>query len=292
MSDLLPIRATVDDRTFLSGEGDWWIDEAGVDGWYDSPVVRLDTADIPGQDGSFTPDEPLLSGREISFTGYHRASSMAVAKLDVQRWAAALAKRHGFDFTVEDEAGRLSSQVWVRGQVRMKPVLDLWLRFNFVLFAPDPRKYGPLPTPPLTLSATPEVTDGLQFPLFGDGFLSFGDFGDGAGFGAGQFALLNRGSIASWPVYRVTGALTSGFSILTDGGELKYAATVPAGAELVLSPYAGGRAVLDGVDVTTNLTVANWVPVGPGERRLFTFVPAGAVSAGAGIRVDFREAWI
>ena len=291
MGFLIDTVVTVGGREFQGGIGDWYVVEDGLDGWRDSPSVRGNSEDIPGQDGGFAPVEQLLSGREIALTARHSAASQMAAQADVETWAAQLAKRTDLTFTVSDSSGPKSCRVWVApgNRVKVRELDAQWVEFQIVFYAPDGRKYAP--TDPLVLEANPDSLDGLQFPMFSAGFLDFGTFDSGAGFGGGGFYLTNRGTADSWPVYKVTGLIEDGFSILSQGDELRYEASVPAGSTLVLSPYAGGRAVLDGVDVTTNLTVAEWAPVGPGETRPFTFVPAGQSFGGSKLEVDFRGAW-
>ncbi|MCI2959554.1 phage tail family protein [Agromyces atrinae] len=260
-------------------------------GWYGRPSILHDAEPIPGQHGFLPPTEVTYAGRYVYVTLRKRVQPHQ--DIRSHHWGEFSDIRIGvpYSMTVEDAAGALTTDVWLtEAPDFVIDTVEWWATVTLPLMAPDPRKYGP--ARPLRISATPETTNGLEFPLFEDGFLSFGPFDTGAGFGAGSFALHNHGSIESYPIYRVTGAIAGGFSILTDGGELKFAQTVPPGTELVLSPYAGGRAVLNGVDVTVSLTVADWVPVARGERRGFTFVPVGTASAGAELAVDFREAWI
>jgi len=59
----------------------------------------------------------------------------------------------------------------------------------------------------------------------------------------------------------------------------------------VLSAALGGRALLDGADVSHNLTQAGWVPVRKGETRGYMFTPENPTS-GSQLEISYVDgAW-
>src|SRR5690606_28113692 len=137
----------------------------------------------------------------------------------------------------------------------------------FTVWSHDPRKYGRM----LTLPVDPTLVSqgGLGFPVV-EGSLAFGERGE-IDF-PGVFRLENPGTADFYPIFHVTGPVDS-FTIRSEQYVLAYDAPIAANQTLTLSPYAGGRASLDGVDVSINLTEAGWVPVQGGETRGYRFTP-------------------
>lgn len=285
VSDSVEVLQLVSGRDAMPTEWEL-VDE---DGWYRRPSISMPTQTIPGGHGSLTPEEPTYNSRFIMLD-YRKivARGQDVRRTEYERFSM-LEIGVPYELIVRDPIGELSAAVWLSESPDFAPKKAWWLEGRLEFFAPDPRKYR-LAGAPIEFDATPSVADGLSFPLFTDGYLSFGAFVTVGDFGVTEFVLRNDGSMESWPIYRLRGPIQTGFSILTDGGELRYSGGVPAESSLTLSPYAGGRAVLDGVDVTEKLVVADWVPVGARQSRQFKFVAAGLVSGGAGIEIDFREA--
>ncbi|WP_336629997.1 MULTISPECIES: hypothetical protein [unclassified Microbacterium] len=267
------------------GRGTWWL--TGMEGFFDAPTNRVDEDLIPGGDGAFDVDEPLLEPRRPVISGYCEATSAEWANHDARAWLASLAKKSdlGFRVWVGDQWMHLRSAK-VRGQVKVSDVDAVSTEFEIPLWAADPHKYGE--TRRIHMDAIVEATGGVAFPIV-DGAIGFGSTG-GVLF-PGVFALTNPGTAEFYPeAFTVAGPM-AGFTIQSESWVIEYDGPITTGQELVITPYAGGRAVLGGGDVSHNLLRAEWVPVAPGETRGFLFTPTDP-GPGAGIVVDYPEgAW-
>lgn len=268
----------------------WGVLKDGIYGWWDSPDTRDEDSPLPGGDGSFDPvTAPLLESRRVTIRGAHKALSSDWSIRDTRARLAALAKHSDLNFRVW-EAGRWLSlrRARIRGRVRVTESHGRRVAiFELTVSSPDPRKYGDLRT--LQIGAEPEPSGGLRLPMV-DGHVTFGAAGGGVLF-PGVFVIDNPGTADFTPEsFTITGPV-DGFTITSESNVIEYAGAIPAGSELVLSPYLGGRAVLDGVDVSTNLLRADWVAVQPDETRGFLFT-ADAPGAGARLTVTYPNgAW-
>lgn len=258
----------------------WWIRTDGLDEWWDSPENRYDDEPIPGQHGSFDPDEVLMAARAFSFIGRHEASSAEWAEREVRTWAAGLAALPDIDFSVFNANRWLHlRRAKIRGRVRVREITDRICEFQMPVWAADPRKYGRESSFPVDATVVP--SGGLSFPVV-DGALAFGE--SGVVSFPGAFRVRNPGTADFFPAFTVRGPVDS-FTITSEGRVIEFAAPVPTGKELVLSPYLGGRAVLDGVDVSHNLTQAGWAPVLGGQTRGYLF---NALEPGLGAQLEVR----
>ena len=256
----------------------WWIHTNGLDEWWDSPETRFDDDPIPGQHGSFAPDAVLMSSRMFAFTGRHESVSAEWAEREIRTWAAAIAPRLDLGFSVYN-AGRWLHlrEAKIRGRVRVREITDRICEFQLPIWTHDPRKYTDQDS--FKVSATVAPSGGLRFPVV-DGSMSFGE--SGAVSFPGVFRVSNPGTADYFPTFKVSGAL-GGFTITSENRVIEYAAPVAAGRELVLSPYLGGLAALDGVDSSHNLTQAGWVPVNGEQTRGYFF---NAIDPGLGAQLE------
>lgn len=260
-----------------------------IPGWYDQTQVDLDTENLPGQHGAFPPEDPTYGPRTIQVT----ADMTGPPGSDIRTLFWEKFSRLGLGpdrLTVTDAFGTLYSDTWLMGTPSFKLGAVTWIgRMTLNLYAPDPRKYryqgGTIETQPGGVGG---VIDGLAFPLIdtATGGLDFGTFAV-----SGGFYLHNSGTIESWPMLTVRGGLPGGFSLVSNIDSLVFSADVPNGQQCVLSPYAGGRAILNGVDRTDAL-VPVWTPVQPGETRLYVFSALGSPDTAARCFTDMRDAFI
>jgi hypothetical protein len=191
--------------------------------------------------------------------------------------------------TVEDASGMKTMRVWLNDGPQVLPFGPNRARFQINLVAPDPRKYGETSraTPARAAqsaraaSASPSAATPATRTWTSARTRS-----------AGQFWLENIGTAETWPTFRVRGAIASpGFQIVSDTDTIRYNAALSAGAEVILSPYAGGRAVQGGVDVTQNLVQADWPSIQPGFARQYTFTALGVVDLNANLNTAVRPAY-
>jgi hypothetical protein len=271
--------------------GKLWIGtDFSESGWWDSGETLWDEETDSDRDGAADPVEVNVGPKRVDVTLLADASSPEWADTDIRVWASSLPKL-GTDlgFRVYN-AGRwlYLRNAKIRGRVRVRPNRrDMRLTdIEFTVWSHDPRKYGEPQSLPLAANASD--LSGLEFDLVDDA-LEFTGGDESASF-PGVFTIANKGTADFYPWFRVSGPLDS-FTITSDGNVIEYAAPVGADQELILSPYLGGRAVLDGTDVSTNLTQAGWVPVDGHQTRSYLFTPEDP-GAGSTLTVEYWDgAW-
>jgi hypothetical protein len=267
--------------------GTWTL--VDFDDWYATADPSFPVDKNPLGVGDFPPPPATWSGKYMDLV----ADVWVGEGQDVRTWEwrrLSALRLAPVTVTVTDSFGTLTSQVQLAEAVEFQlGDVPRYARVTFHLYAPDPLTYGP--TREFLIPAVRPVADGLHFPLFSAGKLDFGEWPVTAGFGPGKFAFSNFGTEESWPWFEAAGYMEGGFTIISGDDEIRYEDDVPTNKTLLLSPYAGGRAILDGVDVTTNLVSPAWSPIQPGDRRGFTFSPLGSASGGAALIPRFREAY-
>jgi hypothetical protein len=258
-------------------------------GWYSSAPVRTEATNAPLTDGAFAPSRSYRGSKALSLEGVSYGGTEEQAIEQAWQMIAALAPQgRSMTLRVTDASGIKTMRVWLNNGPQVLPFKANAARFQIPLIAPDPRKYGET----VTYLSTPRTTvsGGLVFPLGGnptDPYLDFGAFTP-----SGTQVLQNEGTAETWPTYKILGSIASpGFQITSDTDTVQYSAAVAVGQELILSPYAGGRAVLGGVDVTQNLTLSQWGSIPPGDSRTYVFTALGAVDTNALLTTMVRPAW-
>lgn len=266
----------------------WGVLKDGIDGWWDSLDTRDELDTIPGADGAFEPGEPLVDPRLVTIRGAHVASSPEWSIQHTRNALAALAKKSDLDFRLW-EAGewRRLRNARLRGRAKVAERRRNVIVFELTVRTADPRKYGE--SRQIHMDALVESTGGMVFPIV-DGAVSFG--GTGGVLFPGVFALSNPGTAEFFPeAFTITGPM-AGFTIQSEQWVIEYDGTIGVGEQLIVTPYAGGRAVLSGADVSHNLLRAEWVPVSPGTTRGYLFTPT-VPGSGSGITIDYPEgAWL
>ena len=255
-----------------------WVLREGLEDWFDSPETQFTEDMIPEQDGAVDPDEVFVGPRRITVNLRASSSSEEYAAQELRPWAASLAKSKDLDFAIHMGGRWLRlRKAKIRGRVRTRRLIDGLTEFQLPVWAADPRKYGDSISS--IVNATVAPVGGLGLPVV-DGALNFGVLG--AVSFPGVFQVRNPGTADFYPTFRVRGKVAS-FTITSEDRVIEYASPVGSGQELSLSPYLGGRAVLDGVDVSQNLTQAGWVPVEGGQTRGYFF---NATDPGLGAQLE------
>lgn len=273
-----------------AASGTKWIGRDGLDGWWDSPEVLGEDVTLDDRDGALDPVESFVGPRRVNVLVQIESSNSNAAAREARQWASSLSKSNDLKFRVNESGQWLHLRnAEIRGQVRVRPNRQNMrlTEASFTVWAADPRKYGEMQQ--RTVAAITPPTGGLSFPLV-DGSLNFHATTGTTTF-PGVFTLPNPGTIEYLPIFTVTGPL-AGFAITSESQVIRYDGPVGVGQTLILSPWLGGRAVLDGTDVSTNLTEASWVPVRAGEERGFLFTPLSPGPA-ATLTIDYPNgAWI
>lgn len=260
-------------------------------GWYAGAPVRTVVVDMPESDGAFEPDRSYRGSKQMAIEGWVQARSVEEAEENGHDLVAGIAPLgEALTLKVESSSGLVRyMNVRISGVPDVQPYTDRRARFQIPLIAADSRKYAAW-TDPQSALPSGGSGDGMTFPVVGPlgATLDFGTFSP-----TGLITLRNSGTAPSWPVFHVFGGIdASGFEIISGDDVIRFTGAVPLGAELVLDPYAGGRAVLSGVDVTgASLTRSEWQAVMPRSTRTFSFDPLGSADATARLEAHFREAW-
>lgn len=264
----------------------WALAKGGLPDWWDSPDGRGEDDPLPGQDGLFDEPQPqLLDGRRVTVRGYFQASTSAWLRTKAMPALNALMRSSDLGFRVwEDDRWISIRRARLRGRVRQAERRRDILEFEITVLSPDPLKYGPAQQ--IILDAQEHAGGGLRYPIV-DGALDYGALG-GASF-PGIFRIANPGKAGFVPErFTVVGPITGGFTITSESHVIEYAGDVGRGQRLVLSPFLGGRAAVDGVDQSHLLARAEWACVQPGETRAFVFTPTVA-GLGSQLIVDHPE---
>ncbi|WP_100813009.1 hypothetical protein [Microbacterium lacus] len=260
-----------------------WIAKDGLDGWWDSAETTEESELLGDDDGEHEDVDVFVGGRRVNLDLWVESSSSDWAEKYVRRWASALSKKRDLRFRVFHAGEWLSLRnARIRGKATVMPQRFAMnrTRIQMTVRSADPRKYGA--PDHASIDATASVSGGLEFPLM-DGSLDFST-GDDVDF-PGVFRIENPGTAPFFPWFRVTGPMDR-FTITTETHVIEYDGPVEANEELILSPHIGGRALLDGVDVSHNMTRADWVPVDGGTTRGYLLTPENP-RAGAQLTYEF-----
>jgi hypothetical protein len=268
------------------GAGRWWLEE--LEGFFDSPGTRFDENMIPGEDGAFDPDDVQLEPRRVVVRGTSEASSPGWADRVIRPWLASLVKKRDLQFRAFVGGQWLSLRnAKIRGQVKVRDVDETFTEFEIPIWAADPRKFGPRAR--IEMDAAIEPSGGLRFPMV-DEAVSFGTSG-GVLF-PGVFVIHNQGTADLFPEKFTVRGPVPRFAITSESSVIEYDGPIARGQELTVTPFAGGRANLDGADVSHNLLRADWVPIRPGETRGYLFSPEDP-QPGSQLAIDYSEgAWL
>lgn len=155
----------------------WWLQASDpVEGWWPVPDPRVETAEVPQQDGDYFPALVNVSRRIVTVRGVRIGLSSSLEVHDAMRRLNALVKRT-LTLSVEDGGGVLSSQCYMSSgaEMVMRHSEDV-LEFSLILTCPDPVKYGPP----------------VAFPVSG-----------------GTVSVENTGTADVFPTFRVDGAVSS-----------------------------------------------------------------------------------
>ena len=233
---------------------------ATLDGWYSGAPKRVPVTNRPSSDGAFGVTKDWRGARVITQTGLLRADTTDAAM--VGSWAdfAALqSDGEPSEFSVTDARGTLSCLASVQVN-ELELLVNGMARYELVLVARDPVKYGPAHT--LT-TGLPTSGGGLRYNLSEpDGYLDYGANGT-----LGRVTVANVGTATVWPSINVTGGLTAGFYLqrLDTGQIVRYDRVVPNGSSVQIDFRTGGVTVDHLSDASSYLTSQQFFAAAPGE---------------------------
>lgn len=121
------------------------LERDGLSGWFDSVDPRVEEMpDLPGQHGSFWPEEVLLASRILTIRGFHarvkgESSTLAVARIrDLITSLIGVALR----IRVHDAAGPREVTGYIASKIPLTRVTERGTKFSLIITCPDPLKYG------------------------------------------------------------------------------------------------------------------------------------------------------
>ena len=259
-----------------------------LDGWWDSPDNDVSKFPVPGGHGTLPFPTPTLGTVEAVIRGVAVSTTPMMGERD-RAWLRSLAALPDLEMRVWEQYQWLS----VRGaQVNGRVRVDTDYRghrteFEIPITTYDPVRYG-RQAGPIVLDAQASATGGLAWPVV-DGAFDFGQLPEVTF--PGFFSVENVGTTPFQIESSVRGPM-DGFQIISDGRVIEYSTQIPAGSTVTVSPYLGGRAVMDGTDVSVYLTRAEFTPVCPGATQNYLFVPLNP-GPGSRLQVNYPEgAWL
>lgn len=269
--------------------GRGWVFADLVD-WYTLPDSKSQNSPRPQSHGSFNPGQDWRSAAAISFTAGYIGDSEAECLAAVESFTAVGGLETAPTIRVTDALRATSRQVSVR-HIGVPDVFyydQYEVHFAVDLLAWDPIRYG---TAVDYLTGLASGGGGLEYNLGSpSGALYYGSVGT-----LGRVTVVNEGTADTWPVFTVTGTLTTGFYIqnLSDaaGSVLRYDRVVPAGSTVTIDSRTG-QVLVDGQsDASTYLTRDEFSPIPAGGSAVFQFNPISTSSGTPMMTVTGRSGW-
>lgn len=260
-----------------------------LQGWKGSPPMRAIAEDRPNADGAFGSVRNYRSARVLRFSGVLEGATLAQQQEIEDRFAAIQADGVPFSLSVENDLGTRSLTVSLVGEADVQPDPDFrgaTVTARFIAY--DPVKYGPAVTYSTGLASG---GGGLAYPLHSGG--SGGALYYGALGNLGRIELANSGTADTWPIFEVSGVLTTGFFIqnLGDGSVLRYDRVVPAGSTVTIDSRTG-EVLVDGIsDASTYLTTDQFFPVPAGGSATVQFNAISTSSGTPTLTASVRSGW-
>jgi hypothetical protein len=225
--------------------------------------------------------------------GYGTWSSRQFLEVDRAWWAACLPHKSGtVRVTGPDGLQRtLRARVTADGPYTMEydPSDVLVEDFSLALTADDPWWKGPQTFTPYGVSA-------VATPFYGPS--GYGPpFYISAGNSSGSQPISNPGDVDAWPVWTLTGPLSTFTITHPDGGQVAGAPNLLAGEQLVIDTRPGAkfatRTAADGTtsDYTPSLTSWDWRPIPAGTTQNIAVALTGTGGAVAAIEPRYFRAW-
>lgn len=210
-----------------------------LEGWLDSVPFRTAVEDKAAADGGWDA-VPLLSSRTVALGGVLIGTSQANVLATADTLNEVLTTGQQLRLSVHHEdVGERWSMVRPIGQTKLMFLGDTAMRFEVIVVAPDPRKYGPAVFASTDLSG--QAGTGLVYPLAYPL-----DYGVPAGQTPGSIPVGNSGTAPYWPRLRIDGPVPNPVVTLNETGDwVRFNGTVKAGQWLDVD-LASRRVLLNG----------------------------------------------
>lgn len=259
---------------------EWWV--TSENGWSSTPPVRVELVNRPQRDGAF--DAPSFRGaRVITLDGTAIAPDIGTKERARDRLAAVLADGSRLvELVVHEHLVTRRALVRLSAPTKIADTTPYTFDWSLQLTAPDPIRYGVAQHS--ALCGLPQPGAGLGFPLVTWPL----DFGVSV---EGSMALVNAGTVTTWPVWTVTGPCNQPvIRHATSGQALGFGLSLLEGDVLVVD-VAARTIRLNGASRRAALLPGSaWFGLAPGT----TGVEFDAVRTDtpAVLSATWRDAWI
>lgn len=220
-----------------------------MDGWWDSPEIKGDTADRPYADGEF--DLPTYNqARLITVSGNLHAAGHQQLHDAMNSLTGPLSGR----FQVAGHGAPIWAECKRNSGVKFTPVTDTFAQWQVRLKAVDPRKYG--------ASTDFVAASGAPVEVF------------------------HRGNYGATPKFLIAGDMPGGYTLTVDGWDFTVSRAKVSGLNHRVD-YNNGRLYVDGVLMSNALGNTNVTTVPPGKSVGFGLYPtAGGTGTATMTLVD------
>jgi len=259
---------------------EWWVTR--TEGWAGSPPIRLTLSARPERDGAF--DAPSYRDpRVITVEGLAVAPDRTAQELAKDRLAAVLNDGSTLSpLTVTEPHLTRLAMVRLTAESKIQDRRGNAFEFSVQMTAPDPLRYS------AELHSTscplPVSGGGLTFPLVFP--LDFGSGGSG-----GRANLVNAGTVATWPVWRILGPCVSPAIVNTRTGEELAFDLVLHDDEVLVVDTDARTVLLHGTASRRSFLLpgSKWFPLRPGTTQVV--FRADDRNPAARLAAEWRDAW-
>lgn len=228
----------------LSGEdqyGSWTV--SGLEGWWDSPEPKGESAPREGADGDF--ETPLYyDARYVTITGSLRSANHEMQHQAMNRFTGLVQRKSRLQIVGHGAAQW--ADVVRASALKMVPITDTLSQWQVRVKARDPRKYGE--------RNRFSAESGVTVPLF------------------------HRGNYDAWPSFSISGNLPGGYGLWLGGRVFLVTRPLTSGVHVI--DFRDGRLQVNGAYISGGVGVANLTPIPPGGGTSFRLEPvSGAGTA-------------
>jgi len=266
----------------LGGTKEFLLDPTAVTGWTDGTNVKRNTTGRMNAHGDFS-EKAKMAARLISFSGVAVASTITGLQEMRDSLVGILVNGSYSTLKVQTQASTRYSTVGLEGSTSWVQQSDTSALWKIDFYAPDPFIYGL--ERKITVGSSASANGGgltyiLTYPLNYNA--------DPTLFQGG--VVTNDGNAEAWPVFKVTGDYTEGFTLSdNDDHRITYTGMVTSSSPVIIDT-AKGTATQGGVDRSTSLTERDWFSVSPKEILRPSFEPRKAGSGWCDIII--KDTWI
>lgn len=261
--------------------GQFVLDPTAITGWSDGTATRRDATRRAASSGDFS-EPATMSSRLVTLSGTAVAGSSAELQSMRDEFIGLLSDGSYHEISVETSVGTRYATFGLEGTPSWIQMLDNVAVFKIDLYAPDAHIYGVervLNIGNSSATAGGGLTYQIQYPLY-----YFADPNNVTQ------SVRNDGNSDAWPVFRITGDYTDGFSLFDNvNSVVTYSGPVSMFAPVEID-MGRGTAIQNGVDKTVNVSQRQWFSISPGQTMRPSFIPL--ISGSGWCDILIRDTWI